>query len=259
MATSVNTTSSAAAAAASATSSSGSATKNSIAGLAKDFDSFLKLFLTQLQNQDPTEPLDTNQMTDQIVQFSQVEQQINTNTKLDGISKSVQGSALNAALPYVDKIIEYKGDKFNLAGGYSEFSYATASKAESVVVTIKNEQGQVVRTVGGLDGTSGKKNKLVWDGTSDSGAKLADGVYTYSVAAKDGDDKDITVRTTTTGYVTQVDVEDGEAIFNLGDIKISLDDILGIKAESIYTNNSTDSEGSDSASNSADDETTGQS
>jgi len=58
-------------------------TTASKASLSQDFDDFLQLLTTQLQNQDPLNPMDSNEFTNQLVQFSQVEQQINSNQKLD--------------------------------------------------------------------------------------------------------------------------------------------------------------------------------
>lgn len=76
--------------------------------LAEDFDQFLNLLTTQLQNQDPLNPMDSNEFTNQIVQFSQVEQAINTNQKLDSLVSLQLASISGAALNYVGMDISYR-------------------------------------------------------------------------------------------------------------------------------------------------------
>src|SRR6266852_7931029 len=105
------------------TSSSGSASLNSTTGstLAGNFQTFLTLLTTQLQNQDPLSPLDTNQFTQQLVSFSEVEQQINTNTNLQSLIAMQNTSQALSALPLVGQTINYSGATAPLANGKASF------------------------------------------------------------------------------------------------------------------------------------------
>src|ERR1700686_3335504 len=73
--------------------------------LAGNFDTFLKLLTTQLQNQDPLSPMDSNQFTQELVQFSQVEQQINTNTSLASLIALTKTQSSANAVSYLGKTI----------------------------------------------------------------------------------------------------------------------------------------------------------
>ncbi|MGB1540522.1 MAG: flagellar hook assembly protein FlgD, partial [Rickettsiales bacterium] len=78
--------------------------------LSGDFDTFLLLLTTQLQNQDPIEPLDTNEFTAQLVQFANVEQAIDTNSNLETMISMQQGTQINNAVNYIGNFVEAKGN-----------------------------------------------------------------------------------------------------------------------------------------------------
>src|SRR5436190_3307205 len=91
-------------------------------GIAENFDSFLMLLTTQLKNQNPLDPLDTNQFTQQLVQFASVEQQLQTNDSLTALLKATQTSTATAALGFVGAQITADGATAHLAGGQAQWS-----------------------------------------------------------------------------------------------------------------------------------------
>src|SRR5882724_12406573 len=99
------------------------AAPTSTTGLGTDFKTFLTLLTTQLKNQSPLSPLDTNQMTQQLVSFSQVEQAINTNDKLSSLLALQQADQSVTALPLVGHIVEYSDNQAALLNGTAEFAY----------------------------------------------------------------------------------------------------------------------------------------
>src|ERR1700688_4735839 len=101
------------------TGSSSSSSASNLLGT--NFNTFLTLLTTQLKNQDPTSPLDTNQFTSQLVQFSQVEQAINTNTNLQALINIQEGQQSVAALPLVGQTVEYAFNQAPLVNGKAEF------------------------------------------------------------------------------------------------------------------------------------------
>jgi len=234
-----------------ASTTSTSKTDNALSGLATDYQSFLTLFLTQLKNQDPTEPLDTNQMTDQIVQFSQVEQQINTNAKLEAMLAAANNSSLTNSLAYVDKFVEWEGSKMNFNGRGSEFAYKLEGQASDVKITISDSSGRVVRTVDGLDGTAGKKNTAIWDGTDNAGNKLPVGVYSLKVTATAIDDSTVNAKTYITDYVSEVDFQDGNIKLHFGELAIDSSKVISIKSSAFYGNNGSGAVGNTSSDESA--------
>ncbi len=198
-----------------------------------DFQSFLKLLTVQLQNQDPTEPLDTNQLTDQITQFSQVEQQINTNKSLQKLLAANQTSAINSAVSYIDRFVEYKGDTFyQRKGGTPILSYTLPEQADSVNVSITDEKGKVLYTkdVTADGGNLAKTpHPITWDGKDASGNVVASGKYKVNITAKNAEGKDIKAETTITDMVTEVAMIDGEITLTLGDLQIKASDVKTIK------------------------------
>lgn len=217
-------------AAAAATTDTNSTALNKLDG---DFQSFLKLLTVQLQNQDPTEPLDTNQLTDQITQFSQVEQQINTNKSLTKLLAANQTNAINSAVSYVDRFVEYEGDTFyHRKGGVPILSYELPKEAKDVTVSITDDKGKVLYTKNvTADGQTLAKTPypIAWDGKDLSGNVMNSGKYKVNITATDADGKAITASTRITDMVTEVGVVDGEITLTMGDLKIASSKVRTIK------------------------------
>ena len=102
-------------------------------GLADNFDSFLQLLTAQLKAQDPLSPLDANQFTQQLVQFSGVEQAIKTNEALGQLVALVQGDQLTRSLDYIGAEVEAEGGTIQLgAGAPATVGYELAEQADRV-------------------------------------------------------------------------------------------------------------------------------
>src|ERR1700757_3065069 len=113
--------------------------------LAGNFNTFLQLLTTQLQNQNPLDPLDTNQFTQQLVQFASVEQQMNMNSQLTTLISLQQTSQSTAALGFVGRSVTVNGATSQLADGQAQWSF-TLPKPATVTITLKNDKGQTVMT-----------------------------------------------------------------------------------------------------------------
>jgi flagellar basal-body rod modification protein FlgD len=237
----------------SATSSTGVANEklgNSLQKLNGDFDSFLKLLTVQLQNQDPTEPLDTNQLTDQITQFSQVEQQINTNKSLQQLLAKQDNTAINGAVSYIDRFVEFEGKDFNRRADMNPIiNYKLPSAADSVNVSITTESGRVLysKDMASEGGTTANvAHSLNWDGKDKDGNVVAPGKYKVNVVAKDKLGEDIDAQVLVTDLVTEVAVEDGEITLSTGDIKFTADKVRSVKG--LYADLTNNGTGTDSGS-----------
>lgn len=198
-------------------------------GLNGDYDQFLKLLTTELTNQDPTQPLDTNQITQQLASLSQVQQGINTNTKLDSLISLYNASQANTAVSYIGKQVDATGNQINLNGGTSALVYTLPTGAASATVTIKDSIGNTIFT-GPAAATEGR-NQVMWNGTNSStGATAPDGTYNFTVDAIDAKGKALTATTYTTGIVTAVNTVAGVNSLALGQISVPLSSV-----QSIYT------------------------
>jgi flagellar basal-body rod modification protein FlgD len=197
--------------------------------LGNDLNTFLKLLTTQLNNQDPTEPLDTNQMTQQLVSLSGVEQSIATNKNLEKMLALLQTSQLDTAVSYIGKSVEAEGNKGMLQGGQAEFAYDLPAGATAATITITNSEGRAVFSGEGSKKTG--KNVVIWDGVNSFTSKdEPDGQYTISIAAKDAKGDLIKdTKTYTSGRVTSVDMKDGNVELNIGTLKIAIDKVISIR------------------------------
>jgi len=207
-----------------------SAADRSKASLADDFDTFLLMLTTQLQNQDPTAPLDANQFTQQLVAFTGVEQAIATNTNLEKLVSLASGSQIDNAVGYIGKSVEAEGNKGMLpTGGLAEFTYELPVQAQSVTVTISDSFGQPVFT--GQGSTKAGRNVVIWDGTNSfNGKDMPEGEYNISIKALGQDDSEIKATTLTSGRVTAVDIDEkGKLMLNIGSIKLELDKVRAVR------------------------------
>ncbi len=198
--------------------------------LAGDFNNFLLLLTTQLKNQDPTQPLDTNQMTQQLATFAGVEQQIATNKNMEKLLTSLTGNKIDQAVNYIGRYVEGKGGESELANKQALFAYNTPAGAKKVTVSVLNESNQAVFTVDGTAETG--RHTLVWDGTNNfTSGTMPDGVYHLSVSALDASGADLKATAYTSGKVTAVETAaDGTATLRLGKVTMPVASVETINA-----------------------------
>jgi flagellar basal-body rod modification protein FlgD len=202
------------------------APKSSTTGLGSDFQTFLKLLTTQLKNQNPLSPLDTNQFTQQLVSFSQVEQAINANDKLANLVSLQSTNQTISALPLVGHTIQYADNQEALVNGKATFGYNLPATAASANIVVSDANGRVVYQTP-AETTSGF-HSFTWDGTGIDGSKLPSGTYTFNVTATAPDKSTIKATLSAYGSVSSVDVTNGTASLNIGGVKEALSKILAI-------------------------------
>ena len=208
---------------------SGTTTLSSNNTIAGNFNTFLTLLTTQLQNQNPLDPLDTNQFTQQLVEFSSVEQQLKANDYLSALVQATQNSANNAAVSYIGKTVTATGVNSDLKNGQATWSF-NLPEAAKVTVTIKDANGnQVYTETGSLGAGNGQFN---WDGTETDGSTAPDGSYAISISAKNGQGQYVAASTETTGTVTGVDLTGSQPSLVVGSQTVKLSDITSVRSGS---------------------------
>ncbi len=206
--------------------------------LNSNFSQFLTLLTTQLQNQDPLNPMDSAQFTQQLVEYSQVEQQLNTNAKLDNLTTLSMNSALSLALGYVGKDITYTSTDMNFDGATPvNISYNLPETATTATMNILDGAGDVVYSAP-VSTTSGT-NKLSWDGSTTQGTTAAAGTYTIQVAATDSTGAPETVTTAVTGIVHGVENQDGVPNLLVGDRAVPLGSVINANTPDTQTASAT--------------------
>ena len=197
------------------------------AGIADNFDTFLNILTTQLKNQNPLDPLDTNQFTQQLVQFTGVEQQLKTNTFLEALMQASQNSTNTDAVSYIGKEITAAGTKSNLTEGGASWSYNAEASVSDAKVTISDANGNVVYAeTGSLNKGPGS---FLWDGKGSDGQTKPDGVYTIKIEGKNLAGNTVPITTSTIGVVSAVDFSGDEPILTVGGTKIKLSDVTAVK------------------------------
>ncbi|MCK6418090.1 MAG: hypothetical protein L6Q57_04015 [Alphaproteobacteria bacterium] len=200
-------------------------TASSAQGLAKDFNEFLILLTTQLQNQDPLSPMETNEFTQQLIGFTQVEQQINLNSKLDAMVSLQLGNNMGAALNYVGKQISYVSSEMHFDGAEPvKITYAYNGQAAASKIRILDEAGKVVYEADAS--TAAGKNEFVWDGRTKDGAVAKSGTYQIKIDALDINKNGVTSTVVVTGRVRGVESQDGLMFLLVGDRAVSMGNVL---------------------------------
>lgn len=191
-------------------------------------DDFLKLFVTQLQNQDPLNPQDGTQFITQLAQLTQVEQAYNTNTNLQSLLSQGNNAGTLAAVSLIGKEVEAPGSQVELSSGSATaVNYNLNRNATTVTVSILDSTGKVVKTIDAGAQDSGN-NSVNWDGTDNSGATLAPGAYSFSVAAKDATGNTITTVGLVRGRVNGVDMSGASPVLSVGSLKLNLTDVISV-------------------------------
>ena len=174
------------------------------ATLAGNFQSFLTLLTTQLQNQNPLSPLDTNQFTQQLVQFAGVEQQLKTNDQLTTLVSLQQTAQSTQALGFVGKTAVVDGSTTALKSSSATWELSVP-KNSNVNISITNSTGQTVFS-GAYSASTGNNQPFTWNGKGNDGTQWPDGQYKLTATAADSSGNSVAVSTQIQGLVNSVDL-----------------------------------------------------
>ena len=190
-------------------------------GLADNFQTFLTLLTTQLQNQNPLDPLDTNQFTQQLVQFAGVEQQLKSNEQLKALIAIEKSAQATNALIYVGSNVAVDGStqQFNGSATWN----LKAERDATAAVTITNSVGQTVYS-GNYTLSKGNAS-FVWDGKGNDGTQWPAGTYKLTATAKDATGKDVGIATEIQGIVDSVDLTATPPLLSIGGENYTTDQI----------------------------------
>lgn len=217
------------AASATTTKNTASTASDASTALSNNYTMFLKLLTTQLQNQDPLSPTDSTTFTQQLVQYSQVEQQIKTNDNLTSLIDTTKTSsnANTALLNYLDKYVEVSGTDFPLQKSQATMAYQLASAASKVTLDILDSSGVKVATFDGP--TGGGLQKISWDGKDSNGKQYSDGKYTLQITATDTSGAAIAVnKQSLIGLVTGIERTANGNLLSLGNQQVKETDIVNV-------------------------------
>jgi flagellar basal-body rod modification protein FlgD len=190
--------------------------------LVSNFDTFLQLLTTQLRNQNPLDPLDTNQFTQQLVQFAQVEQQIRQNSQLETLISIEKTAQATTALAFVGSRVGLDGQTATLTSSQATWSF-NVPKPVAASVTIRSSTGQTVYS-GNFSMNPGSQT-FQWDGRDASGTLWPDGNYTISITGKDSAGQTVAIPTEIEGVVDSVDLTKTPPELKVGGQSFTLDKV----------------------------------
>lgn len=196
--------------------------------LSGDLNSFLTLLTAQLKNQDPLSPMDSTEFTNQLVQFSGVEQAINTNTNLESLIGLTQASIGATAVGYIGKEVQAESATMPLQDGSAKYTYTLPSDASKCLIVIKDASGAVVKTEQGQ--LKAGTYHMTWDGKDAYGKQLDDGAYSLEVQATGTDGKSIEkIYTTVFGKVTAVANDGDDVMVAAGPVLFGMSYIVSVR------------------------------
>jgi flagellar basal-body rod modification protein FlgD len=197
--------------------------------IASNFTEFLQLLTTQLKNQDPLSPMDTNQFTQQLVEFSQVEQQMKTNDSLGTLVTMQQAAQSTEALQLVGATVVVNGSKAQLASDGSGATWTlNATKPATATITIADSTGQTAFT--GTAAVNSGTQTFSWDGHGNNGQLWPAGSYTLTATAVDASGQSTAISTQVQAPVNSVDLTQTPPVLSINGQNYTMDQLQKIVA-----------------------------
>lgn len=193
--------------------------------LIANYDAFLQLLTTQLKNQSPLDPLDANQFTQQLVQFSTVEQAIKSNENLTSLIEVTKAANATNLLSYIGTEVSAAANGTYLRNGQATWQYET-SAAGTGQVTIRNSAGAIVKT--DQPPLTAGSHPYTWNGRMTNGQIAPDGPYTIEIGGTAKDGSALSVSTTISGTVTGIDLSAPEPVLKIGSLSVPLSGLRSI-------------------------------
>jgi flagellar basal-body rod modification protein FlgD len=209
-----------------ATSAAASAAMKKATGMNKD--DFLKLFMTQLQNQDPLNPQDSSQFIGQLAQLTQVEQAYNTNTNLQNLLDAQNNASQLAAVSFIGKEVTATGSQTTVTDGVQPvLNYNLSGNANQVSLVIKDADGNTVRTLTQGPATAGNYS-LAWDGMDSNNTALPPGTYNFTVNCEDSSGNQFSGTTLVQGKVDGLNLDGTTPVLTIGGLDVPLTSVLSV-------------------------------
>lgn len=233
---------------------------SALSSLSKDLDNFLVILTTQLQNQDPLSPMDSNEFTNQLVQFANVEQSIAQTQKLEEMINLQKSTELTNAVSYMGKNVKVDHNEFSYkSGDIQELEYTLPEEAKTATMFVMNSDGNIVYSTPVETGKG--SHSVQWDAKDVAGNPMPTGEYFFEVKAVNAEAGEIEdISYAHSGTVNAVEYGEGSATLKVGNVSVDLGKVIAVStpastapaAQSPDTSNNADSE--ESAADQASDE-----
>ena len=203
------------------------ANDNGAASITSNYSTFLNLLTAQIKNQDPLSPMDTTQWTNQLVQYSSVEQQLKANQYLQTIANAGSSGSLNTAVGYIGKTVTATQDTSTLANGSANWNYNLGATASKAVLSVVNSAGTTVWSGSPSDMTKGD-HTFTWDGKDSAGKAVTDGDYTLKISATTSAGATVDTTIGVSGTVTSAENVSGSVVLKVGNTSVPVANITSV-------------------------------
>jgi len=192
-------------------------------------DAFLKLLITQMQNQDPLNPQSNEEFIAQLSQFTQVEQLMDMSNQFDSMYLAMNSVNNTTMTQLLGKKVVAIGDDFTYSGkGGTDLHYNSAAPATGSKLTVYDESGSIVYT-GSAGSLQGGEGKVHWDGLDHNREPVPEGTYRFSISGFDSDGEAVEVMELMVGIIDGMSYETGVPLPSINDIDFSLGQILRVE------------------------------
>lgn len=209
-----------------------SSSSDSSRSLSEEKQIFLNILLTQLENQNPLDPVDTTEFTNQLVSYSSLEQEMEMNENLQAVISSLNSSNALSSISYLGTNVDVDTSASVMQGGQAQWSYALAKDAQNVTIQIVNSNKEVLAAYGAEGSAAGTYDISV--SSADLSSEVAEGEVLYLVVVA-VDSEGETIKTDTVGSVTVDGVESSgdEVTLTAGSISFSVDDVVSLRMKAV--------------------------
>jgi flagellar basal-body rod modification protein FlgD len=210
-----------------ATTTAANATATTQSKVGADFNMFLKLLVTQMQNQDPLKPMDSTEYTQQLAQYSQVEQTVKQTGALNDILSQLSTQSLTQANALIGREVEIDGSVAGLAGSSpAQWGYQADRAVATIEMTVKDAKG-VTMSTNTVDAT-GTAGRLNWNGATKSGGTAKDGAYTLSAVGRDAFGVEVPLTLTSVGTVGSVEAKGGAVTVGVNGVQVPMTKLVRV-------------------------------
>lgn len=195
-----------------------------------DFNLFLKMLTSQVQNQDPLDPLDASEYTKQLIQFSQVEQSIQQTATLKDImaGQSQQTMAQAASFIGLEGRFSTQTAGYDASTGIASWGYTAERSAARMLATITDSSGKTVQTID--LGKTASIGRLNWDGKTLDGTQAPSGPYSLSISAMDAAGNAVPVQVNALGTVRSIASDGGQVVISAGGVNLPISSLIAVSA-----------------------------
>jgi len=205
-----------------------SATTTTYGGAELDQETFLNLLITQLQNQDPLNPQESQEFVAQLAQFSSLEQLMTLNEGMDTLYLATSSMTNASMTQLIGKEVVAYGDSFGYDGeGSVDLMYDAEGEASEATLNIMDEDGTVVASIT-LGSLAEGEGSYTWNGETTSGDLADEGLYTFEIEASDTDGDEVTIYSMVTGVIDTMNYDSGTPVPEIDGVEIELGEIIRV-------------------------------